>query len=237
MRIDGRKNNSIRKLKITKNFTKYAEGSVLAEMGDTKVIITASVEERVPPFRKGTGKGWITAEYSMLPRATSDRNQRNISKLKLDGRTSEIQRLIGRSLRAGIDVSKLGEYTIVVDCDVIQADGGTRTTCITGACVAVMDAFKKMQEKGLISEMPKHSLVAAVSVGIVNDELMLDLCYAEDSSADVDMNVVMDESGKLIEVQGTAEGRSYSKEELFAMLDLAQQGIEEIFKVVKKELV
>ena len=204
-RIDNRSNNQIRQVKITNNFTKYAEGSVLIEMGDTKVICTATVEDKVPAFKKGTGEGWITAEYSMLPRATQERNVRSISRLKLDGRTTEIQRLIGRALRSVVDLSVLGEITVTIDCDVIQADGGTRTASVIGGFMAMMQAFNKLYKEDKLPCIPVSSFISAVSVGIVDGEPLLDLCYEEDSQAQVDMNVVMNEKGQFIEIQGTGE--------------------------------
>lgn len=230
MRKDNRALNQLRPLKITRGFMPYAEGSCLIEMGNTKVICTATVEEGVPPFLAGTGKGWLTAEYAMLPRATHTRNKRPAAG-KVDGRSQEIQRLVGRSLRAAVDLERLGEYTIILDCDVLQADGGTRTASITGAFVAVADALAYMQATGMLAgELPLLGQVAAVSVGIVSKELCLDLCYEEDSCAEVDMNVVMLGADRLIEVQGTAENGSYSKEEMNRLLDLAQAGIMELQK-------
>ncbi len=235
-RTDGRKKDKLRPIKITRHYTKYAEGSVLIEMGDTKVLCTASVEESVPPFKKDSGEGWVTAEYSMLPRATSTRNKRDISKLKLNGRSGEIQRLIGRSLRASVDMKKLGERTITIDCDVLQADGGTRCASITGGFVALYDALTYLKEQGLITKSPLKSFVSAVSVGIKDNEVLLDLCYKEDSSADVDMNFVMNDKGEIIEVQGTAEGKTFSKEELDSLYALAKKGIKEITKAQKNSL-
>lgn len=236
MRQDGRKNSELRPVKITRNYIKHAEGSVLIEVGDTKVICTASVEERVPPFKKESGEGWVTAEYSMLPRATAVRNPRDISKLKINGRSQEIQRLIGRSLRTIVNLKLLGERTITIDCDVIQADGGTRTASITGSYVALVDACKKLMENGLISKMPVTGFVAATSVGIVNGEEMLDLCYIEDSNAGVDMNVVMSDKGEFIEIQATGEKTSFSKKQLDGLLDLAQSGIEKLIQIQKEAL-
>ncbi len=227
-RLDGRENDQLRSIKITRNYTKYAEGSVLIEAGDTKVICTATVEDRVPPFKKGTNEGWVTAEYSMLPRATKDRNQRDISRLKLNGRTSEIQRLIGRALRSVVDLKALGERAITIDCDVIQADGGTRTASITGGFVALMDALNKLKQSGVIKRMPITSFVAAVSVGIVGNEGMLDLCYAEDSNAKVDMNIIMNEDNEFIEVQGTGEQEPFTKDEFDKLLILGQKGVQEL---------
>ena len=235
-RIDGRKNNELRKVQITRNYITHAEGSVLIEFGNTKVICTASVDEKVPPFKKGSGEGWVTAEYSMLPRATHIRNIRDINKLKLNGRTSEIQRLIGRSLRSVVDLKALGERTIVVDCDVIQADGGTRTASITGSFVALMDACSYLVDKRMISEIPIRDFVAAVSVGVVKDTELLDLCYEEDSSATVDMNVVMTDSGELIEVQATGELAPFSREALNRLLDISEKGITELISLQKNVL-
>ena len=233
-RIDKRQNDELRKVKMTKDFIKYPEGSVLIEMGETKVICNASVEDRVPPFKKDTGEGWVTAEYSMLPRATSDRNNRDINRLKKNNRSVEIQRLIGRALRSVVDFQALGERTITLDCDVIQADGGTRTASITGAFVALMIACKKFLKDGLIDKMPITSYVGAVSVGIVNNEEVLDLCYREDSNAKVDMNVVMTDKGEFIEVQGTGEESPFSREQLNKLLELGEKGITELIELQKK---
>ncbi len=230
LRHDGRSNTQLRPVRILRNYIKHAEGSVLIEVGDTKVICTASVEERIPPFKKDSGEGWITAEYSMLPRATAVRNQRDISKLKLNGRSSEIQRLIGRSLRTIVDLKLLGERTITVDCDVIQADGGTRTASITGGYVALADACRTLVKNGLISKTPIIGTVAATSVGIVNGEELLDLCYIEDSNAEVDMNVIMTDKGEFIELQATGEKSSFSKKQLDKLLNLAESGIHELIK-------
>jgi ribonuclease PH len=205
MRNDGRVNDALRQVRITRNFTKHAEGSVLVEFGDTRVICTASVEESVPPFLRGKGTGWVTAEYSMLPRATHTRSSREAAKGKQSGRTLEIQRLIGRSLRAVTDLAALGERSVTIDCDVIQADGGTRTASITGAYVALHDALTTLRDRGLIAQLPIREAVAAVSVGIISGEARLDLDYLEDSSAEVDMNFVMTSSERFVEVQGTAE--------------------------------
>ena len=231
MREDGRKNNSLRKIKITKNFNIHAEGSVLIESGNTKVICTATVGEKVPGFLKNTGKGWVTAEYSMLPRATAERTQREAARGKLGGRTMEIQRLIGRSLRAAIDLEKLGERVITVDCDVIQADGGTRTLSISGGFIALTLAINKLLEEKVINTNPIISNVAAISVGIVKGEAMIDLKYTEDSMADVDMNVIMNGEGKFVEIQGTGEEATFSREQLNKLLDLAENGIKEIIKM------
>ncbi|KLV05713.1 MULTISPECIES: ribonuclease PH [Photobacterium] len=236
MRPSGRNANQVRPITITRNFTAHAEGSVLVEFGNTKVICTASVEESVPRWLKGKGQGWVTAEYGMLPRATHSRNRREAASGKQGGRTMEIQRLIARSLRAAVDLEKLGEQMVTVDCDVIQADGGTRTASITGAMVALVDAINYMLAKGLIKENPLKGMVAAVSVGIYNGEPVCDLEYLEDVAAETDMNVVMTEDGKMIEVQGTAEGEAFSHEELLAMLALAKEGIADIINVQKQAL-
>jgi ribonuclease PH len=236
LRIDGRGDSNLRKVKITRNYIKHAEGSVLIEMGDTKVICTASVDEKVPAFKKNTGEGWVTAEYSMLPRATGVRNQRDINRLKLNGRTQEIQRLIGRSLRSVVNFNLLGERSITLDCDVIQADGGTRTASITGAFVALVDACKRLVEDGIIEKIPITDMVAAVSVGIIGDEEMLDLCYEEDSNAVVDMNVIMTSSGEFIEVQATGEQSPFRREQLNKLLDLAQGGIKDLIQLQKEAL-
>lgn len=235
-RIDGRENSDKRCINITRNYTKYAGGSVLIEFGNTKVICTAVVEERVPPFLKGSGEGWLTCEYGMLPMATQTRKQRDINKLKLDGRSAEIQRLIGRALRSVVDLSSLGERTITVDCDVIQADGGTRTASITGAFVAVVDAVNKLKETVDFEVYPIKNYVAAVSVGVVNGEVMADLCYEEDSSAKVDMNVVMTDKGEYIEVQGTGEECPFTRKEMEGLLSLAEKSILEIIEIQKESL-
>ncbi len=226
----------IRPLEITRNYTKYAEGSVLISAGDTKVICTASVEDGVPYFLRGEGQGWLTAEYSMLPRATQERNIRAGAKGKISGRTKEIQRLIGRSLRAVVDLNLLGEKTIWIDCDVIQADGGTRTASITGAFVALYDAVEYMLAEEMINESPIKEFMAAISAGIVRDEYRLDLCYQQDHQAQVDLNVVMTETGKIIEVQGTAEEEPYTREDFNYMLDLAEVGIEKLIAWQKEAL-
>jgi ribonuclease PH len=236
MRPSGRQPNELRPIQITRNYTKHAEGSVLVCFGDTKVICTASVEEQVPRFLKGAGQGWITAEYGMLPRSTTDRMGREASRGKQGGRTLEIQRLIGRSLRAAVDLKALGERTITLDCDVIQADGGTRTASITGACVALADALQRTRELGLLDGDPMLGMVASVSVGVFSGTPVLDLDYAEDSNAETDMNVVMNDQGGYIEVQGTAEGAAYSRDELNAMLDLAHQGITQIVQIQREAL-
>ncbi|MCP3429621.1 ribonuclease PH [Opacimonas viscosa] len=229
MRPSGRTASQIRPVTFTRQFTCHAEGSVLVEFGNTKVICTASVEEGVPRFMKGKGEGWITAEYSMLPRATHTRSGREAARGKQGGRTLEIQRLIARSLRAAVDLKLLGENTITVDCDVIQADGGTRTASISGACVALVDAINHMRGKGILKTNPLKHMIAAVSVGVVNGEPVADLEYTEDSIAETDMNVVMTETGQFIEVQGTAEGEPFSMEEMMTMLELAKQGLYEVF--------
>ncbi|MDI3529424.1 MAG: ribonuclease [Thermoanaerobacter sp.] len=235
-RIDGREFNELRPIKITRNFNKFAEGSVLIEMGNTKVICTASIEDKVPPFQKGTGKGWITSEYGMLPRATETRNPREVTKGRPSGRTMEIQRLIGRSLRSVVDLDVLGEKTIWIDCDVIQADGGTRTASITGSFIALADALNKLVEKGNIPKIPLKGFVAAVSVGIVEGNELLDLSFQEDSNALVDMNVVMTDKGEIVEIQGTGEGGPFTKQNLTDLLSLAEYGIEQIIKIQKEVL-
>ena len=236
MRPSGRSAEQVRPIKITRHYTKHAEGSVLVEFGETKVLCNATIEESVPRFLKGQNQGWVTAEYGMLPRATNSRTQREAAKGKQTGRTMEIQRLIARSLRAMIDLKLLGEYTIILDCDVIQADGGTRTASITGACVALVDAINMMLASGKIKQNPIKSLVAAVSVGIVNSEAVCDLEYIEDSNAETDMNVVMTDDGRIIEVQGTAEGEPFSHEELLTLLELAKNGITTIIEAQKQAL-
>ncbi len=233
-RSDGRKPESLRPVKIIRNYLKHAEGSVLIEMGETKVICTASLEERVPPFLRNTGKGWVTAEYGMLPRSTSTRTPRESN--RGSGRTFEIQRLIGRSLRSVTDLTGFGERTIWIDCDVIQADGGTRTASITGAYVAMVDAFRTMVEKGIIQKVPVNDSVAAVSVGKVDGRIFLDLNYEEDSRAEVDMNIVMTGSGKFIEIQGTAENAVFSKEEMDSLIRVAEKGIKKLIQIQKKAL-
>ncbi len=225
MRADGRKPEEIRPVKITTGYIKHAEGSVLVEFGDTRVVCTASVDEQVPRFLKGTGQGWVTAEYGMLPRSTGSRMRREAAQGRQGGRTMEIQRLIGRSLRAVVDFEALGERTVAIDCDVIQADGGTRTASITGAYVAMVEAVRHLLAEGIIQKDPIHGQVASVSVGIVNGEAVVDLNYEEDSSAETDMNVVMNDAGAFIEIQGTAEGHAFRRSELDAMLDLAEPAI------------
>ncbi len=228
MRPSGRQPDELRTLQIERNFTMHAEGSVLISCGDTRVLCTASLEERVPPWLRGKGSGWVTAEYGMLPRATGSRNAREAARGKQGGRTLEIQRLIGRSLRAVVDLEALGERSITLDCDVIQADGGTRTAAITGAYVALVDAINTLIKAGKIKRNPIHGAIAAVSVGMLGSDAVLDLDYAEDSTADTDLNVVMNDGGGFIEVQGTAEGHAFRREELDAMLALAEKGIKEL---------
>ncbi|NLL98525.1 MAG: ribonuclease PH [Tepidanaerobacter sp.] len=234
-RVDGRGNDEIRPITITRNFNKYAEGSVLIEAGDTKVICTATVDDKVPPFLRGKGQGWITAEYSMLPRATEARNVREM--LRPSGRTMEIQRLIGRALRSVVDLSALGERTIWLDCDVIQADGGTRTLSITGAFIALADAIKFLKENNLIETNPINNFVAAISAGIVDGERLLDLVFEEDCRAQVDMNVVMTDTGQIVEIQGTGEAFPFSREELDGLMDLAFKGISELIQIQKKLII
>jgi len=236
MRPAGREIQQVRPVTITRHFTKHAEGSVLIAFGDTRVLCTATVEDGVPRFLKGQGQGWITAEYGMLPRATHTRNAREAARGKQGGRTMEIQRLIARSLRAAVDLTKLGEYTITLDCDVLQADGGTRTASITGACVALVDALNGMVKKGQLKASPFKGFVAAISVGIVAGGAVCDLEYVEDSAAETDMNVVMLEDGRMIEVQGTAEGEPFSQQELFSLLELAKGGIETLIQAQKAAL-
>lgn len=236
MRPQNRAPHQPRPIKITRHYTKHAEGSVLVEFGDTKVLCTATVDESVPRFLKGQDQGWITAEYGMLPRSTHSRMQREAAKGKQGGRTMEIQRLIARSLRAMIDLKKLGERTITLDCDVIQADGGTRTAAITGACVALYDAVNRLIANGTLSHNPIKGLVAAISVGIVNGQAVCDLEYVEDSAAETDMNIVMFEDERLIEVQGTAEGEPFSHQELLTLLELGKQGCQQIFNAQRQAL-
>ena len=235
-RSDGRSANALRPVRMTRNYTMHAEGSVLIEFGNTKVLCTASVEEKVPPHKKGSGEGWVTAEYGMLPRATHTRSSREAAKGKQTGRTQEIQRLIGRSLRAVFDLKKLGERTISLDCDVIQADGGTRTASITGAFVAAQDAVNKLLAQGKITETPIIQPVAAISVGIVQGTPLLDPEYTEDSACDTDMNVVMTGAGHFVEVQGTAEGAAFSRAEMDALLVLAEKGIRELIVMQQQSL-
>lgn len=233
MRIDGRKNDQVRHSKVTRNYIKHAEGSVLIEVGDTKVICTASIEDKVPPFLKGTGEGWITAEYNMLPRSTATRKVRDIARLKLDGRTMEIQRLIGRALRSVVDLKALGEKTIWIDCDVIQADGGTRTTSITGAFIALVDAVNKIHKQKSFKVYPIRKFVCATSVGIVGEEKLLDLCYEEDSNAKVDMNIIGTDDGQFVEIQGTGEEAPFTRSELNEILDLGEKGIKQMIQLQK----
>lgn len=235
-RIDGRSKDQIRPVKITRNYLKHAEGSVLIEMGDTKVICTASVDEKVPPFIKGTGKGWVTSEYGMLPRSTESRKPRESVRGKVDGRTMEIQRLIGRALRSIVDLGKLGEMTIYIDCDVIQADGGTRTASITGSFVALVDALNGLVEKEKLKSIPLNGFLAAVSVGVKDGEAILDLNYAEDSTCHVDMNLVMTDKGEFIEIQGTGEERPFSREQLQELMLLGEKGIKDLIEVQKQSL-
>ncbi|MWV46795.1 ribonuclease PH [Paenibacillus sp. HJL G12] len=236
MRSNGRSSNELRPMNLTVNVNKYAEGSVFIEMGDTKVLCTATVDEKVPPFLKGQGKGWVTAEYSMLPRATQSRNQRESARGKLSGRTMEIQRLIGRALRSVVDLRALGERTITLDCDVIQADGGTRTTSITGSFVALAIAVNKIAQQHKLPVFPITDYLASVSVGVVNDEPMLDLNYEEDSSAKVDMNLVMTGGGAFVELQGTGEESPFTREELNQLLELGEKGILQLIEKQKELL-
>lgn len=236
MRPSGRQPDEKRQVKITRHYTKHAEGSVLIESGETKVLCTASIEERVPGFLRGKGQGWVTAEYGMLPRSTGSRMGREAARGKQSGRTQEIQRLIGRSLRAAIDMEALGERTLTLDCDVIQADGGTRTASITGAFVALNDAVTYLLNKKLIKKSPLIGMIASISVGIYNGTPVLDLDYDEDSSAETDMNVIMNDAGTFIEVQGTAEGHAFHRDELNAMLDLADKGIKELIDSQRQAL-
>ena len=231
MRNNNRKNDELREIKITKNFIMHPEGSVLIEFGNTKVICNATVEEKVPPFLKGSGSGWVTAEYSMIPRATNVRTQREVNKGKPTGRTMEIQRLIGRSLRSAVDLKKLGERTIIVDCDVIQADGGTRTASITGGYLALETAVEQLINSGLLSQNPVIAKVAAISVGKVKGEILLDLEYSEDSLAEVDMNIVMNSKNEFIEIQGTGEEATFSYDELIKFIEAAKKGFEKLFEI------
>lgn len=233
-RIDGRKYNELRPFSVTRKYVKHAEGSVLIEMGDTKVICTATISDKVPPFLRGAGSGWVTAEYGMLPRSTGQRMNREAARGKQGGRTLEIQRLIGRALRQSVDLEKLGERTITIDCDVIQADGGTRTASITGSWIALYDAVTTLIDSGQLTENPMLAPVAAISVGVMDDTELLDLCYEEDSSAEIDMNIVMTEDGKLVEIQGTAEKEPYTVERCFSLVKLAASGIEELIEMQKK---
>ena len=235
-RGDGRAFNQLREVKITPGYLGFAEGSVMIEIGKTHVICAATLDERVPPFLKGTGKGWVTAEYSMLPRSTLTRTERDSSKGRINGRSQEIQRLIGRSLRAVTDLSALGERQIIVDCDVVQADGSTRTAAITGAYVALYQALKNMKSMGLISTIPLKNVVAATSVGIVRSYMMLDLCYEEDSQAEVDCNVIMTDQGMFVEIQGTAENKPFSRNSLDGLLDMSAAGIKQLFDFQKEAI-
>lgn len=236
VRIDNRKNEDIRKVKITPEYLMHPAGSVLIEMGNTKVICTASVEETTARHLKGTGQGWVTAEYGMLPGSTGTRKQRDSSKGKIDGRTMEIQRLIGRSLRSVVDMNKLGERSIWIDCDVIQADGGTRTAAITGGFIAMVEAMKWMKAQGMIEELPVKNYVSAISVGVVENETILDLCYEEDSSAMVDMNIIMTDAGEYIELQGTGEDAPFSANQLKELLALGEKGCKELIELQKSIL-
>jgi ribonuclease PH len=236
IRNDGRSAQELRPINITRNYIKHAEGSVLIEVGDTRVICTATVEDKVPPFLRGMGSGWVTAEYSMLPRATATRNTREAAKGKIGGRTYEIQRLIGRALRSVVDLSQIGERTIWLDCDVIQADGGTRTASITGAFLALCDALHLLYERQEIAHFPVTDFLAATSVGLTSGVALLDLNYEEDAAIDVDMNVVMTGAGRLVEIQGTGEEATFSREELNQLLDLASSGIEQLINVQRSVL-
>lgn len=235
-RIDGRNYDELRPVRMTLGYQSFAEGSVLIEMGKTKVICAVSVEEKVPSFLKGSGTGWITAEYAMLPRSTSTRTQRDSSTGKISGRSQEIQRLIGRSLRGIADLSELGERSLLVDCDVLQADGGTRTAAITGSYVALYQAMNTLANMGIISSIPLKSGVAAISVGIVNSNILLDLCYDEDSKAEADFNIVMTSKGEFVEVQGTAEGKPYSKATFDSVLSLAEKGIRQLLEIQQETI-
>jgi ribonuclease PH len=235
-RPSGRRHDELRPVRLTRNYTRHAEGAVLVEFGDTKVICTASVEEKVPPFLKGKGQGWVTAEYGMLPRSTNTRSDREAARGKQSGRTQEIQRLIGRSLRSVIDLAALGERTLQIDCDVIQADGGTRTAAITGGFVAAYDAIRWLRGRGTIETQPVLDFVAAVSVGVFQGVPLLDLDYAEDSTCETDMNVVMTGGGGFVEVQGTAEGKPFTREQMDTLLELARQGITSLLAAQKNAL-
>ncbi|MDE2090679.1 MAG: ribonuclease PH [Gammaproteobacteria bacterium] len=236
MRSHGRANNQLRPVTFTRNYTRHAEGSVLVSFGDTRVLCTASVEEKVPAFLKGAGKGWLTAEYSMLPRATNKRTEREAARGRQAGRTLEIQRLIGRALRAVVDLQSLGERTLILDCDVLQADGGTRTAAITGGYVAVVDATRLLRKQGLVIKNPLRGAVAAVSAGIVKGDAILDLDYAEDSQAETDMNVVMNEAGAFVEIQGTAESQAFNRGQLEQLLVLASDGIRSLIAAQSEAL-
>ncbi len=236
IRLDGRAADQLRPVKITRNFMKYAEGSCLIEMGDTKVICSASIEEKVPPFLKGSGQGWVTAEYGMLPRSCETRTQRDASTGRVNGRSQEIQRLVGRAIRSVADLNAFGERTVWLDCDVLQADGGTRTASITGAFVAFMDACAVMKKQGWVKKMPYSDMLAAISVGVVMGEELLDLNYKEDSNAQVDMNVIMTAAGRIVEIQTTAEGAPFTRNRFNNLLDLAQKGIAELIGTMKTTL-
>ncbi len=236
MRSHGRANNQLRPVTFTRNYTRHAEGSVLVSFGDTRVLCTASVEEKVPAFLKGAGKGWLTAEYSMLPRATNKRTEREAARGRQVGRTLEIQRLIGRALRAVVDLQSLGERTLILDCDVLQADGGTRTAAITGGYVAVVDATRLLRKQGLVIKNPLRGAVAAVSAGIVKGDAILDLDYAEDSQAETDMNVVMNDAGAFVEIQGTAESQAFNRGQLEQLLVLASDGIRSLIAAQSEAL-
>jgi len=236
IRLDGRATDQLRPVKITKDYIKYAEGSCLIEVGDTKVICTASIEDKVPPFRKGSGSGWVSAEYGMIPRSCQTRTAREASRGGAGGRTMEIQRLVGRAIRSVVDLDALGERTIWLDCDVIQADGGTRTASVTGAFIAFVEAANVLKNEGIVKKIPISDVLAAISVGVVQNEEILDLTYAEDSNASVDMNIIMTSAGRFVEIQGTAEGIPFSRNRLNRLLDLAEKGISELIVMVKDTL-
>ncbi len=236
IRLDGRAHDQLRPVKITRGFIKYAEGSCLIEVGDTKIICTASIEEKVPAFRKGSGSGWVSAEYGMIPRSCHTRTQREVGRGGAGGRTMEIQRLVGRAIRSVVDLDALGERTIWLDCDVIQADGGTRTASVTGAFVAFVEAAQVLKEEGVFRKIPISDVLAAISVGVVQNEEILDLCYAEDSHASVDMNIVQTASGRFVELQGTAEGMPFSRNRLNKLLELGEKGVGEMIVKVKESL-
>lgn len=236
LRIDGRKNDQIRQIKITRKYISHAEGSVFIEAGNTRVVCTATVDEKVPPFLKGKEQGWITAEYDMIPRSAPQRILRPQVAGRISGRFHEIQRLIGRSLRAVVDMTKLGERTIWIDCDVIEADGGTRTASVNGSFIALYDCLKNMVDRKIIEEMPINNFLSAISVGIVENEIMADLCFYEDSNAQVDMNVVMDSSGNFVEIQASAEKATFNKEQFDEMMDISTKSLWEIIEIEKKVL-